>query len=127
MDRAERAFDGELSEVRAARHFARAVTARWGCPSEDLVLVVDELASNAVCHGGSPFRLSLQRHGASVVVEVTDASPGLPQVQEPELARGGGRGLIIVGRLAAAWGTRPGPDGGKTVWVDLPLSSSRPP
>jgi hypothetical protein len=37
----------------------------------------------------------------------------------------GGRGLLLVGRLAHRWGTRNAPRG-KTVWAEQSLSTQQP-
>lgn len=87
-----------------------------------MVLVVGELAANAVCHAHSTFRISLQRQDDVVVVGVTDASAMLPRARTASSTAIGGRGLLIVERLARTWGSRPEPGGGKTVWAEVTTS-----
>ena len=104
----------------AARSFARSVVAGWGLRAEEVILVVDELASNAVCHARTRFKVGLgRREDGEVVVEVTDGSPLIPSVRRPSSEAVGGRGTLIVERLTRAWGARPMPGGGKTVWAVL--------
>jgi len=102
-----------------------------GCPAAaDVVLMADELVSNAVQHSdsrepGGTFGVRVQvRNGESVQVEVTDAggrwaSPGSNYEPGRDSAtdgyQSGGRGLHIVGALAATWGVR-GDETGRTVW-----------
>jgi anti-sigma regulatory factor (Ser/Thr protein kinase) len=120
VSRVERAFDARVAEVGAARAFAGAVAAEWGVTPVDLILVVGELATNAVCHARSPFAVSLLHSDGAVTVEVTDTSPTLPWLGTPDPQATSGRGLLIVDRVARAWGARPMP-GGKTVWAELAL------
>jgi anti-sigma regulatory factor (Ser/Thr protein kinase) len=115
---AVRGFAPRVSEVSAARCFARSVVSGWGLRAEEVVLVVDELASNAVCHAHTRFKVALcRREDGAVVVEVTDGSPVVPSVHRPSFEAVGGRGTLIVERLTRAWGSRPLPAGGKTVWA----------
>jgi anti-sigma regulatory factor (Ser/Thr protein kinase) len=79
------------------------------------LLVVSELVTNVVQHGGRRLRLQFRRHGDVLRVEVTDdAVAGLP----PPGAEAHGRGLEIVDTLATDWGVEP-VDDGKTVWCEL--------
>ncbi|MFF1921043.1 ATP-binding protein [Streptomyces sp. NPDC058221] len=103
----------------------------WGFPygtrlSDDVALLVAELAANAVLHGrvpGRDFELRLvYAHGTGVVrIEVSDTHerwPELSAVEQPDADADGGRGLLIVEAVAARWGVsdRVGP--GKTVWAE---------
>jgi anti-sigma regulatory factor (Ser/Thr protein kinase) len=117
--RSERNFDTNVEEVRAARLFVEDVVAHWGLSPEDAVLVVGELAANAQRHARSEFIVSLYNLDGALLVEVTDASPEPPAlIDAPSHARSG-RGLVMVARVARAWGIRPTSAGGKTVWVQL--------
>lgn len=91
----------------------------------DVLLVVNELVTNAAEHGRPPIEVELTRDRAqqTIHLSVTDASPDLPQLRDPY--PGGGHGLLILTRLATAWGTSPHPPG-KTIWADLPLTRPAP-
>ncbi|MEU3529503.1 ATP-binding protein [Streptomyces sp. NPDC038707] len=92
------------------------------------VLVVAELAANAVLHGRVPgrdfeLRLSFDRAAGVVRVEVSDTHPVRPQPNGPAapsrpLDAEGGRGLLLVAAVATRWGVgeRRGP--GKAVWAE---------
>jgi anti-sigma regulatory factor (Ser/Thr protein kinase) len=72
----DRAFDrSSLDALRAAvaahAYLAGAAAAEVG----DFVLVVHELAANAVLHGGGHGRLRAWRHGQALHCEVTDDGP----------------------------------------------------
>ena len=105
--------------ARRARTLARETLLRWGAGEpadvDDVVLMVDELVSNAVVHGAGPVRLALRADGVMVVGEISDTSPLLPAPAPTDLESEHGRGLWLVAMLAADHGVRPEPVG-KTVW-----------
>ena len=105
-----------------ARRFVGSALVEWGLAPDDVVLVVSELAANAVRHARSGFEVSLRPLDGAVVVEVNDASPQMPWAGTPCSGAPGGRGLVIVNGLARAWGSRAGLDGGKTVWAEVPTT-----
>lgn len=78
----------------------------------DLLLLSSELISNAVRFGPprSLVRLLAERRGRDVRVEVVD---GGPATALPPDAADTGRGLQVVDRIAAEWGTSTAPT---TVW-----------
>jgi serine phosphatase RsbU (regulator of sigma subunit)/anti-sigma regulatory factor (Ser/Thr protein kinase) len=83
-------------------------------------LLVSELVTNAVVHAASAVEVEVAVDEAGVVVRVRDADTG-PLVSRSgggsELDEGG-RGFMLVDRLAHAWGTEHG-GGRKTVWFRL--------
>lgn len=89
---------------------------------EDLVdaveLLVSELVTNAVVHASSRPRVTLLVQADRVRVEVTDDDPALPARREPDADRPGGRGLLLLDRLASAWGAEPA-EPGKVVWFEV--------
>lgn len=107
--------------------FARRATARaaelWRLDremTETALLLVSELATNAIRHGAPPVRLSLRLTGSRLRVEVADSSPALPTLVQPGPDQAGGRGLQIVQQLAARWGAQASRRHlGKTVWFEL--------
>jgi serine/threonine-protein kinase RsbW len=119
-----RSYPGHPAQVAGVRTFLAGVLA--DCPAaEDVILMADELASNAVQHSnsrapGGTFGLRvLARRGESVRVEVADAGgrwarPGCAD-QVTDGYTLGGRGLRIVEALAVAWGVN-GDESGRTVW-----------
>jgi two-component sensor histidine kinase len=113
--------DLDATPTREVRQLLRELlTGRDGIMVDDTVLVADELISNAHQHGRGPrsCRLALIDQGRCVRIEVDDASPAQPAQRTPD--RTGGRGLILVDRLASSWGVRNHP-GHKTVWAELAL------
>ena len=81
--------------------------------------MVSELATNAVKHARSDFKISVDDSGGEIRVEVSDTGPGQPVLRFPASLERSGRGLRIVEALSGAWGTVDSP-GGKTVWFTLP-------
>jgi anti-sigma regulatory factor (Ser/Thr protein kinase) len=74
--------------------------------SDTLRLLVSEVVTNAVKHGGKAHPLELHAHWNSEVrIEVTDHGNGFtpaPRTGAPD--EPGGFGLFLVGRLADRWG-----------------------
>jgi hypothetical protein len=109
------------SDVPAARAQATTVLTEWdvhGEGAEPILLVLNELLTNAVEHARPPLLLTLRLAEDFVRVEVHDTAPEPPSFR-PRGAEGAGHGVQIVAALAARHGWSPGP-GGKTVWADVP-------
>jgi hypothetical protein len=95
----------------------------WSIPTSiahDILLLVTELATNAVLHGRPPIQLRLRRTAAHIVVEVDDSATFLPRKLRPTPEDEHGRGLQLVSLLAHRWGTRPTATG-KSVWCVFPV------
>jgi two-component sensor histidine kinase len=92
--------------------------------SERLVLIADELTSNALRHGGSPVATALSRTGNHWLVAVSDTStetPPAPAVgRDPGL---GGFGLYLVADLSVRHGWCVA-RGTKTVWAVVRADAS---
>jgi len=120
-----RRFPANPASVGLARRFLLGRLPEGGAYDADaLVLMLSELATNAVRHAATEFEVTVRVVGETrqVVVEVTDGAGGYPAPQQPAVVAPHGRGLHIVGTLADAWGIdmrrdRPG----KTVWFSSTL------
>lgn len=110
--------------ARAVRQFVADALTTWGCA--DLVdqceLIVSELASNALLHAESPFRVTVSLHDDRIRLTVEDASCLAPIHRPATLDASGGRGVGIVAALSRDWGTETS-SGGKLVWVDVDMPS----
>jgi anti-sigma regulatory factor (Ser/Thr protein kinase) len=106
---------GNVAEAR--RFVTEALAGRKG-PLDDCELMVSELATNAVRHGRSMFRVGVYRQGGPVRVEVSDYNSRLPVESAAGTDAQSGRGLQIVDSLSSRWGVRPEAEG-KTVWFEL--------
>ncbi len=88
-------------------------------------LIVSELATNAVRHAQSPFRVSMARDGSQLMIEVHDDSSTTPVARgEGEPHDVSGRGLHLVSVLSNAWGVTPHPRGGKSIWASLDVTAA---
>ncbi|MFD3499527.1 ATP-binding protein [Streptomyces sp. NPDC058676] len=115
-------YDPRPTAVREARAEVRRQLEGWGLADREEVLdaaelLVSELATNALLHSASRFRLTLTAAHGVLRCEVADFGRRTPQV----LAAGAsesGRGMFLVNALALRWGChQDGP--GKTVWFEL--------
>ncbi|MDV5149989.1 ATP-binding protein [Streptomyces sp. SBC-4] len=130
---------GSRGVVSRCRDFTAEALADWGwIPAgseeagervEDVLLLVSEMVTNACLHAGGPEELVLRHGRGRLRVEVADASAEHPRVlvgRAPGLP--GGHGLMVLERLAGAWGSEEkGPGAvGKVVWAEVG-HPSRPP
>jgi CheY-like chemotaxis protein/anti-sigma regulatory factor (Ser/Thr protein kinase) len=116
----------DLSSVATARRFVREKLLEWGHEdsTDDALLVVSELAANALTHAESSYRVRLSTAGPALRIEVEDDGTGTPEPQPLTETEEHGRGLHLVGALAASWGMEAGEGGGKRVWAELPLAAA---
>lgn len=89
-----------------------------GEESDDLVLLVSELVTNAVRYAAPPVCVEISASDRDVVLAVRDGSPYPPQPREAGDDAEGGRGMLLVDLLAAEHGVRSDPPG-KAVWARL--------
>jgi hypothetical protein len=92
--------------------------------TDDAVIVVTELASNAVkatleVHHAAPVILRLRSNFTTLLIELRDSVMSWPWPRDTEPADAeGGRGLALVSLCSDVWGYYP--DGsGKVVWALL--------
>ena len=113
----------ELSSVSQARRFVKEKLRAWGIAEliDDALLVVSELAANALTHAHSSYRISLAATPVALRIEVADAGAGTPEPQPLTETEEHGRGLHLVDALAASWGMEAADTGGKRVWAELAL------
>lgn len=105
----------------AGRRFVQATLRDWG--HEDLVdtagLLVSELVTNAVLHARAAPTVVVRLVRDLLRIEVIDPSSRLPRAKGYAVDSSTGRGLLLVDRMAEAWGTEIRPGGGKVVWFEL--------
>jgi anti-sigma regulatory factor (Ser/Thr protein kinase) len=117
---AETRFPAVPESIGAARRFTRAALRRHAIAPETIdiaILLVSELATNALVHAESDIRLRI-RVGGEIRVEVGDASTRGPGASSPSRERESGRGMELVSGLAQGWDWAPRDDG-KVVWFAL--------
>lgn len=82
-------------------------------------LLVSELVTNAIRHAQPPIQVRMILDTA-LSCEVSDASVTAPHHRRADRYDEGGRGLMLVARLAMRWGTRYTRTG-KTIWAQQQL------
>ncbi|WP_223189975.1 MULTISPECIES: ATP-binding protein [unclassified Streptomyces] len=115
-------YDPRPRAVREARAAVRRQLEGWGLAERQDVLdtaelLVSELATNALLHSASRFRLTLFAAHGVLRCEVQDHGRRTPQVLDAGASESG-RGMFLVNALAQRWGCQQdGPR--KTVWFEL--------
>lgn len=108
-----------------ARYWSATTLGQWGIPADDPVLVVGELAANAVqavqrAELLEPIRVRLLAGPGRLVIEIWDQAPGRPAPRDIAKADESGRGLFIVAAFCAHWGWYAHNDW-KIVYADMTL------
>ncbi|RLL69494.1 SpoIIE family protein phosphatase [Streptomyces sp. Z26] len=119
----QRLAAGDPEGLAAVRHMVRSAARSWaaGARADDVELVTDELATNALLHtDGEALVTVYPMAGAEprVRVEVTDLSSTHPQLRAPADSSQAGRGLLLVDQLADVWGVE-SRGTGKCVWCEF--------
>jgi anti-sigma regulatory factor (Ser/Thr protein kinase) len=114
------AFEPVPGNAKAAREFVRSRLTDRPCQDQDLaVLLVSELATNAIIHVGRPFKVAVDLSSpARIWVGVDDPSPLQSEPGPIDITATGGRGLFLVAAMADRWGIEPTP-AGKRAWFEL--------
>ncbi|WSY83171.1 SpoIIE family protein phosphatase [Streptomyces sp. NBC_00876] len=110
--------------IAAARQQLREMLHDWADPDQvdAAVLLLSEMATNVLVHtDGDALMVAQARgeHGKRLLrVEVSDGSDELPHTRRPGEMASSGRGLVLMGMLADAWGVDPR-GAGKSIWFEL--------
>ena len=122
--RAELLLPVESTSPAAARRFAQSS----GCRDhgvellDDALLLISELVTNSVLHGGPPIVLAVDCDGGGLHVRVRDGGTRMPTPRTADEGAESGRGMSLVDLLASTWGVSPVADAhgpGKEVWFEL--------
>ncbi|MEO3869143.1 ATP-binding protein [Nonomuraea sp. B12E4] len=107
--------------VALARRFVDQTLSTWGVieVAFDAQLVVSELVTNAMRHGGGAVQLRLLTHGTELACVVTDHSHTVPVAATPDVFSEFGRGLRLVDALCTKWGWLSSGGSRKLVWAVL--------
>jgi anti-sigma regulatory factor (Ser/Thr protein kinase) len=121
---------GTEDEVSPARRAVVEKVRVWGVPLDDetadvIRLVASELITNAVVHGEGSVTVGLYHRPGCVVIDVLDGSPQVPQVSTAGDGDESGRGMALVGFLAARSGREPTARG-KRVWAEIVIPEPLP-
>ncbi|HVM08988.1 MAG TPA: ATP-binding protein [Acidimicrobiales bacterium] len=120
----EAVFSPDLASPRVARSFLRRTLDAAGVSADLAVLLVSELATNAVLHARTDFAVRIWIERDHVRVEVQDANERPPMIGHTPAESTSGRGLHLVQTLSTSWGVEGRPDG-KTVWFVVPFDHDR--
>lgn len=107
----------------SSRHMIRAAVRAWGAKerADEVELAADELITNALIHtdGGAIVTVRvLTGSRRRLRVDVEDRSSALPRRRDAGETGVSGRGLMLVDRLADAWGVE-SRGTGKCVWCEF--------
>lgn len=107
----------------SARHMIRAAVRAWGAKdrADEVELAADELTTNALMHtdGGAIVTIRVLTGPARRLrVDVEDRSSALPRRRDAGESGVSGRGLMLVDKLADAWGVE-SRGTGKCVWCEF--------
>ena len=113
----------QLTGLRAQlRHLAGLWAMTEDC-TDRLLMIVNELVSNAIDHARTACEISIQRSRSLVRVLVADDSPLPPRIPPRDVNAARGRGLQMVKALSSRWGWTTS-DRGKTVWAVVNCSEA---
>lgn len=106
--------------VSAARRFVADLLRNLGMDDlvDDAMLVTSEMATNAIQHGCSAFRVHVEPAGGVVRISIEDAAAAHAERRAAADSDLSGRGVAIVEALARRWGSERLADG-KAVWAEL--------
>lgn len=119
--------------VRAGRLLVSCAMRFWGLNdlAYDAAVIVSELLTNAVKAGPGPVRdpdgttlvaVQARVQAKSLVLEVWDGSPKMPQARVLDDTAEGGRGLPLVGMITDHWNVWQPGTGGKVVYAEIDLT-----
>ena len=122
----QHAWPPEPGSVRQARKFVSGLLRAHGLGRVEVetLMVVSELATNAVVHARTTFSVSVAYANCGLTVTVHDRSDVMPRLADNGPLALGGRGLFIVGQCSSDWGERLDEDRrGKAVWAHIPVTA----
>ena len=102
----------------------RAEQLGWPDLADDVALVISELVTNALLHGGGCTGVEVAAIAGGLRLEVRDESRVPPVLGHASEASLTGRGLRLVASLSARWGAEAEGDG-KVVWAEVTGDASR--
>jgi anti-sigma regulatory factor (Ser/Thr protein kinase) len=126
---AGRRFPALAVSVPVARRFVTDLVGDLpGQVGETAVLLVSELAGNAVRHADGPdFDVAVERTDGRLWIGVTDTGRAQLVLRSPSVTDEHGRGLQLVAALADRWGARRSrATGARTVWFELVVPPATP-
>jgi hypothetical protein len=125
-----RSFPADACQARETRRFLAAVLDGHQA-ADDALICLSELVTNAIVHSrsrepGGSLTIRAQLHGGCLRVEVTDQGGPWNPAAPTEADSPNGRGLLIVGQLAARWGRTGDQHAGWTLWYEMHTPTRHP-
>lgn len=111
-------------QIRDARQEVRALLHDWPEPAqvEEAQLLVSELVTNVLVHTDDDALLTARLIGMPgarrLRIDVSDGSDDMPHRRHPGEMASSGRGLVLIAKLADAWGVDPRGKG-KSTWFEI--------
>ena len=97
-------------------------TTHYPASRDDAELLISELITSAVMHGGGPILVRLDSQpGDELMIDVSDTDGSPLTLKSMTLLGDRGRGLTMVEVMASRWGVTNTPRG-RTVWFTLPAA-----
>jgi LuxR family transcriptional regulator, maltose regulon positive regulatory protein len=111
----------------AGRAFVVEVCDRWGLGelAGSAALLASELVTAAVVQAATAMELRVELVGSRLRVAVSDQDPNVHRLLAAGAGGEGGLALLVVDRVASAWGVRRDGAGGKTAWCTLDLPAQQ--
>ena len=126
---AELAFDGDqLAELRSLVANEAARTGLSAAQIDDLVVAVNEVATNSVTHGGGSGTARIWREGGAIVCEISDAGTIIDPLADrtrPSGAPADARGLWTVNSLCDLVQVRSSSESGSVVRMRMQSREDR--
>lgn len=119
----------DYAAIAPLRRLARSALAAWSVTEQqqdDVVLIVSELATNALLHTDGPARIHLRPHAGQIILEVTDTGAHMPNFEAgTHSAAGHGYGLTKISLvLADSVTVTSHPRCGKTITATFTIQQS---
>jgi anti-sigma regulatory factor (Ser/Thr protein kinase) len=122
----QRQFAGVPESVAEARAFVRDVVELPEDTQQSVMIMVSELATNAVVHADGAFLVSVECTDDVMRVEVSDQGAGAPTLRSPDDDDPHGRGLRVVAGLSDDWGVVPdSPSSPTRVWFSVGIPATK--
>ena len=124
----ETRLPAEADSPSKARAFVALHLAEHELPqlTDDVRLVVSELATNAAVHARTPFTVMISAADHRVLLTVQDDSTRMPLRIPAGALDLGGRGLTIVALVSSEWGVARERGGAKSVWAAFDIHVPSP-
>lgn len=120
----ERKFSARPESLSDVRDFVASALSDSEVDARDVAILTSEVATNAILHANTDFRVRVQVGEEAVRVEVINDAPELLLIKK-DPSNDGGRGLHLLDDLARDWGVEER-ECDKVVWFELDRHRGEP-